>query len=98
MTNVVIQHLVTEQKVKIKCRDLVKKVSVYKERLAVQVSDRIIIYAVQSEDEQDLRYKTFKKINLKVDCNMLVLTYNHVVLCFENRLQLLNFSGEIDRE
>ena len=29
---------------------------------------------------------------------MLVLTYNHVVLCFENRLQLLNFSGEIDRE
>ena len=98
MTNVIIQHLVTEQKVKIKCRDLVKKISVYKERLAVQVTDRIIIYAVQSEDEQDLRYKTFKKINQKLDCSIMVLVYNHVVLCFDNRLQLFNFAGEIDRE
>lgn len=98
MTNVIIQHLVTEQKVKIKCRDLVKKISVYKERLAVQVSDRIIIYAVQSEDEQDLRYKTFKKINQKFNCSMMVLTYNHVVICFDNRMQLYNFAGEIDRE
>jgi len=62
MTNVIIQHLATEQKVKIKCRDLVKKISVYKERLAVQISDRVIIYSANPEDEQDLKYNIFKKI------------------------------------
>ncbi|OMJ73010.1 hypothetical protein SteCoe_28414 [Stentor coeruleus] len=98
MTNVIIQHLVTEQKVKIKCRDLVKKISIYKERLAVQVTDRIIIYAVQSEDEQDLRYKTYKKINQKIDCNMMVLAFNHVIICCDNRMQLYNFNGDVDRE
>lgn len=98
MTNVIIQHLATEQKVKIKCRDLVKKISVYKERLAVQVSDRIIVYSANPEDEQDLKYKTFKKINSDFQCSMLVLVYNHIVICIDNRMQLINFQGQIDRE
>ena len=33
MTDVIIQHLLTEQKVRIKCRDLVKKIAIYKHRL-----------------------------------------------------------------
>ncbi len=32
MTDVIIQHLLTEQKVRIKCRDLVKKIAIYKHR------------------------------------------------------------------
>lgn len=35
MTDVIIQHLLTEQKVRIKCRDLIKKIAIYKHRLAV---------------------------------------------------------------
>lgn len=34
MTDVIIQHLITEQKVRIKCRDYVKKIAVYKVRFA----------------------------------------------------------------
>lgn len=30
MTDVIVQHLITEQKVRIKCRDYVKKIAVYK--------------------------------------------------------------------
>lgn len=37
MTDVIIQHLLTEQKVRIKCRDLIKKIAIYKHRLAVSV-------------------------------------------------------------
>jgi hypothetical protein len=37
MTDVIIQHLITEQKVRIKTRDYVKKIAVYKARLAVQL-------------------------------------------------------------
>ena len=33
MTDVIIQHLLTEQKVRIKCRDLVKKIAIFKHRL-----------------------------------------------------------------
>jgi len=34
MTDVIIQHLVTEQKVRIRCKDYVKKIAVYRDRLA----------------------------------------------------------------
>lgn len=41
MTDVIIQHLLTDQKVRIKCRDLVKKIAIYKHRLAVSNSSQI---------------------------------------------------------
>lgn len=46
MTDVIIQHLVTETRVKIRCRDLIKKIAIYKERLAVQLPEKIVIYSV----------------------------------------------------
>lgn len=37
MTDVIVQNLVTNKKVRIKCRDLVKKIAIYKDRLAVSL-------------------------------------------------------------
>lgn len=37
MTDVVVQNLLSEDFIKIKCRDLVKKIAVYKNRLAVSL-------------------------------------------------------------
>ena len=37
------------QKVRIKCHDYVKKIAVYKDRLAVQLPDRIILYEVMKD-------------------------------------------------
>lgn len=37
MTDVIIKHLITEQKVRIKCRDLIKKISIYTDHLAVSI-------------------------------------------------------------
>ena len=98
MTDIVIQHLVTEQKVRIKCKELVKKVSIYKDRLAVQLNDKILLYIVNAEDQNDMKYKLHKRISKKLNCSLLVVTSNHIILCQEKKLQLIGFNGETERE
>ncbi|KAJ8046678.1 hypothetical protein HOLleu_05441 [Holothuria leucospilota] len=98
MTDVIVQHLLTDQKVRLKCRDLVKKIAIYKNRLAVQLSDRIIIYELYSEDAADMHYRVKEKINQKFDCNLLVVCSQHIVLCQERRLTCYSLSGSKERE
>ncbi|XP_054721497.1 LOW QUALITY PROTEIN: intraflagellar transport protein 122 homolog [Uloborus diversus] len=97
MTDVVVQHLITEDKVVVKCRELVKKVAIYKERLAIQMPERINIYEV-SNDSSDMHYKIKEKINMKVECTLLVVCAEHIVLCQEKILQCLNFNGILEKE
>jgi len=98
MTDVIIQHLLTDQKVKIKCKDLVKKIAIYKNRLAVQLPDRISIYELYSDDSSDMHYRLKEKIIKKVECNLLVVCSENVILCQEKRLQCLSFDGIKERE
>lgn len=51
MTDVIIQHLTTEQKVRIKCRDYVKKIAIYKDRLAVQLPSQVVVYELLYNDD-----------------------------------------------
>lgn len=37
MTDVIVQHLLTNEKVRIKCGDRINKISIYKDRLAVSI-------------------------------------------------------------
>jgi len=98
MTDVIIQHLITEQKVRIKCRDYVKKIAVYKDRLAVQLPDRVIIYELAHDDAFDMHYRVSTKIQKRLDCNLLVVTSLHIILCQEKKLQLFTFDGGKERE
>ena len=65
MTDVIIQHLITEQKVRIKTRDYVKKIAVYKSeatseaRLAVQLPDRVLVYETVNQESYDMHYRAF---------------------------------------
>jgi len=90
--------LVTETRVKIRCRDYIKKIAIYKDRLAVQLPEKIIIYSVSQEDPYDMKYKAYKKISKKIDCNLLFVLSQHLVLTFEKKVQLLSFSGILERE
>ncbi|OWK02456.1 hypothetical protein Celaphus_00010646, partial [Cervus elaphus hippelaphus] len=98
MTDVIVQHLITEQKVRIKCKELVKKIAIYKNRLAIQLPEKILVYELYSEDPLDMRYRVKEKIARKFECNLLVVCANHIILCQERRLQCLSFRGVKERE
>lgn len=98
MTDVIIQHLMTEQRVRIKTRDIVKKLAVFRNRLAIQLSDRIIIYELTNESSYDMHYKVRERIYQKLDCSLLVVTSSHLVLCLENKIQQYDFTGKKERE
>uniref|UniRef100_A0A8C0G8H9 Intraflagellar transport protein 122 homolog n=1 Tax=Chelonoidis abingdonii TaxID=106734 RepID=A0A8C0G8H9_CHEAB len=98
MTDVIVQHLITEQKVRIKCRELVKKIAIYKNRLAIQLPEKILIYELYSDDSSDMHYRVKEKIAKKFECNLLVVCSDHIILCQEKRLQCLSFNGVKERE
>ncbi|XP_075289324.1 intraflagellar transport protein 122 homolog isoform X3 [Opisthocomus hoazin] len=98
MTDVIVQHLITEQKVRIKGRELVKKIAIYKNRLAIQMPEKILIYELYSDDSSDMYYRVKEKIVKKFECNLLVVCSDHIILCQEKRLQCLSFRGIKERE
>ena len=57
MTDVVVQHLITNQDIRIQCKDYVKKLAVYKGCLAVQLPKQITIYQLKlGADSDDMLY------------------------------------------
>uniref|UniRef100_A0A8C9F9T9 Intraflagellar transport protein 122 homolog n=1 Tax=Pavo cristatus TaxID=9049 RepID=A0A8C9F9T9_PAVCR len=81
MTDVIVQHLITEQKVRIKGRELVKKIAIYKNRLAIQMPEKILIYELYSDDSSDMYYRVKERIVKKFECNLLVVCSDHIILC-----------------
>ncbi|XP_025019210.1 intraflagellar transport protein 122 homolog isoform X2 [Python bivittatus] len=98
MTDVIVQHLITEQKVRIKNRELVKKIAIYKNRLAIQLPEKIQIFELYSDDSSDMHYRVKEKIAKKFECNLLVVCSEHIILCQEKKLQCLSFNGTKERE
>ncbi|XP_028979707.2 intraflagellar transport protein 122 homolog isoform X3 [Esox lucius] len=98
MTDVIVQHLITEQKVRIKCRELVKKIAIYRNRLAIQLPEKILIYELFSDDSSDMHYRIKEKICRKFECNLLVVCSQHIILCQEKRLQCLSFTSVKEKE
>ena len=71
-----------------------KKIAVYKDRLAVQLSDKVVIYELlKDEDSYEMHYRVSTKIQKSMDCNLLVVTSRHVILCLEKKLRLFSFEA-----
>ncbi|XP_027133028.1 intraflagellar transport protein 122 homolog isoform X2 [Larimichthys crocea] len=98
MTDVIVQHLITEQKVRIKCRELVKKIAIYRNRLAIQLPEKILIYELYSDDFSDMHYRIKEKICRKFECNLLVVCSQNIILCQEKRLQCMSFTSVREKE
>ena len=69
--------------VRIRCRDYIKKIAVYQERVAVQLSNRIVVYELSKAGTgaRAAQYRVCAKINRTLECNLLVLTSEHITLC-----------------
>lgn len=58
----------------------------------------MVIYELSSGDLTGMHYRAKEKINQKLECNLLVVCTEHLVLCQEKRLQCLTFEGIKERE
>lgn len=103
MTDIVLQNLSTDKRLRIKCNAWVKKIAIFRDRLAVQLPEAIAIYELYDDDvggggAGELHCRVIERIQRKVECNLLVVTHNNVILCLERKLQLLAFNGDRERE
>ncbi|CAF0925903.1 unnamed protein product [Didymodactylos carnosus] len=94
MTDVIVHHLTTDQKVKVKCRELVRKIAVYKTILAIQTLDKILLYEAPGDVQHDMKYKATQKINKNIECSSMLVTSSQIITCQDKRLQCFNFTGE----
>jgi len=47
----------------------------------VQLPEKFVIYELQTDDPNDMQYKLKEKFNKKIECFLLVLCSNHLILC-----------------
>lgn len=64
----------------------------------MQLPERIVIYELYSGDMNDMHYRVKEKITQKLDCSLLVVCAEHLVVCQEKELKSLTFSGVKERE
>ena len=99
LTDVVLRELSTKQDVRIKCKDLVKKIALYKNFLAVQLPKSINVYEISQSETGALKVKLPPlKIREAIECSLLVVCSRNLILCLDRRLTSLAFDGSRERE
>ena len=76
----------------------IKMMAIYKHRLALLFHDSILIYSSNPHDFEDLEYQLIHTVHCKYDCNLLIVTNNHLIICTENKLEKLDFEGQKQSE
>lgn len=98
LTEIIIHHLITDRKVRIKCKDLVRRVSLYRNKLAVQLTDRVCIYESNIEDSTDMHFRSKEKIILgDKPCESIAVASQHLLFCSGAILELYSVDGKRQR-
>lgn len=95
MTEIVIHHLGTHQKARIRCRDLIQHIALKNNTLGVSLVDKIIIYESDPKEENDLHYKMVCKIPLSFKVDFFVLFPQRVLVVESNLAFLIDLKGKI---
>ena len=78
------------QKLRVKCKELVKRISIFKDKLAVLQNERLLIYVAA---EEGLRYSPYRKITKKFNCDTMEILNSHALFADNNKIQVFNFLG-----
>ncbi|KAI9183034.1 hypothetical protein H9P43_003950 [Blastocladiella emersonii ATCC 22665] len=149
LTDVVVQHFDAAgetRQCRLPCREHVKKVAVYHDKVALQLPSRVVVYEMVADGAQAalggggagaagmggltsmlaailldqpgsgsgdvgaagthqqaggkpaLVYRIRDKIDLALECNLLVIASRHILFCIERTLKMYDFSGKQERE
>lgn len=102
LMDVVVFNLISKVKIRLIVKKFISKLAIYKSRIAVMLKSNIFIYDIyeKGEDEDEI-FNPFYSITWEGECSLLLITYNHLVICFENRIQLIpmtSLNGTSERE
>ena len=99
LTDIVIHHLTADRKVRIKCKDIIRRISLYKNKLAVQLSDKVCVYESNIDETQDMHFRARKERMTISDkqCDMMLVTSEHLIFCVGPIVELYTFDGKRQR-
>ncbi|KAG5465400.1 hypothetical protein CUR178_00103 [Leishmania enriettii] len=98
MTNLVVQQLSLDRKMMIPCNEYVHKLATFRDRLAVQLQERIIVFEFFYDDERNMRYQDIAQIRRRIECSLLCVTAKAIIVCNDRRITLYDFQGSKRRE
>ncbi|CAM43864.1 conserved hypothetical protein [Leishmania braziliensis MHOM/BR/75/M2904] len=98
MTNVVVHQLSLDRKMVIPCNEYIQKVATFRNRLAVQLQERIIVFELFYDDERNMRYQDIAQIRRRLECSLLCLTTKAIIVSKERRITMYDFQGNKRRE
>lgn len=101
LTEVVVHHLISDRKVRIKCRDYVQRLSLYKNKLAVQLSDKVCIYESNPDETQDMHFRLRRErihASNTIPCESMIITGINILFFETNIAQMFSFDGVLLRQ
>ena len=95
LTEIIVHNLVTDRKVRIKCKDLIRRIALFKNKLAVQLTDRVCIYESNPDDFTDMHFRLRKERITISDkgCDSIGVTTQHLLFCKGDCVELYSFDG-----
>eukprot|EP00055_Hartaetosiga_balthica_P003201 m.6880 g.6880 ORF g.6880 m.6880 type:complete len:1213 (-) comp2669_c0_seq1:190-3828(-) len=98
MTNVMVKDHISGIEARVPCRELVKKIAIYKNRLAVQLPNSVNVYEMEQLPSGKLKFRMKSKLRQSLTCNLLVVCSSHIILCHDRRLTSYTFDNTKERE
>ncbi|KAL8448241.1 hypothetical protein Emag_004009 [Eimeria magna] len=89
-----VRNLITEETAVIRFDELIHKVAVYRQLLAVQLAQCIVILqALPASSQKSLEYRETHRLSGSVDCALMLLIAKAVLLCKGASLELRKFDA-----
>ncbi|RHW68819.1 intraflagellar transport protein 122 [Trypanosoma brucei equiperdum] len=98
MSDAVVHQLTLDKRLRIPCNGYIIKLAVYRDRVAVQLCDKFIVFELFYDDERKMKFQNVAIIRKRVSCDHLCVTFNGLVICCDRRLTMYDFQGNMRQE